>query len=60
MGNGLACRPRATRWTSAIQGDGFLQVGNGAPGSTAPYTDNLPSTVDYTRAGNFTLNSRAS
>ena len=40
-----------------IQGDGFLQVGNGAPGSTAPYTSNLPSTVDYTRAGNLTLNS---
>jgi flagellar hook protein FlgE len=40
-----------------IQGDGFLQVGNGAPGSTAPYTSNLPSTVDYTRAGNLKLNS---
>ena len=40
-----------------IQGDGFLQVGNGAPGNTAPYTSNLPSTVDYTRAGNLKLNS---
>jgi flagellar hook protein FlgE len=40
-----------------IQGDGFLQVGNGAPGTTAPYTSNLPSTVDYTRAGNLKLNS---
>jgi flagellar hook protein FlgE len=40
-----------------IQGDGFLQVGNGAPGTTAPYTNNLPSTVDYTRAGNLKLNS---
>jgi flagellar hook protein FlgE len=40
-----------------IQGDGFLQVGNGAPGATAPYTNNLPSTVDYTRAGNLKLNS---
>ncbi len=40
-----------------IQGNGFLQVGNGAPGSTAPYTNNLPSTVDYTRAGNLKLNS---
>jgi flagellar hook protein FlgE len=40
-----------------VQGDGFLQVGNGAPGSTAPYTNNLPSTVNYTRAGNLTLNS---
>ncbi len=41
----------------AIQGDGFFQVGNGAPGTTAPYTSNLPSTVNYTRAGNLTLNS---
>ena len=40
-----------------IQGDGFFQVGNGNPGSTAPYTNNLPSTVNYTRAGNLTLNS---
>ncbi len=40
-----------------VQGDGFLQVGNGNPGSTAPYTNNLPSTVDYTRAGNLKLNS---
>jgi flagellar hook protein FlgE len=40
-----------------IQGDGFLQVGNGSPGTTAPYTNNLPSTVDYTRAGNLKLNS---
>jgi flagellar hook protein FlgE len=40
-----------------IQGDGFFQVGNGNPGSTAPYTSNLPGTVNYTRAGNFTLNS---
>ena len=40
-----------------IQGDGFFQVGNGAPGTTAPYTSNLPSTVDYTRAGNLKLNS---
>jgi flagellar hook protein FlgE len=41
----------------AIQGDGFFQVGNGAPGNTSPYTNNLPSSVDYTRAGNLTLNS---
>jgi flagellar hook protein FlgE len=41
----------------AIQGDGFFQVGNGDPGSTAPYTSNLPSTVEYTRAGNLKLNS---
>jgi flagellar hook protein FlgE len=41
----------------AIQGNGFLQVGNGNPGTTAPYTSNLPATVTYTRAGNLTLNS---
>jgi flagellar hook protein FlgE len=40
-----------------VQGDGFFQVGNGAPGTTAPYTSNLPATVDYTRAGNLKLNS---
>jgi flagellar hook protein FlgE len=41
----------------AIQGSGFLQVGNGAPGTSAPYTSNLPNAVQYTRAGNLTLNS---
>jgi flagellar hook protein FlgE len=42
----------------AIEGSGFLQVGNGAPGTTAPYTSNMPNTVQYTRAGNLTLNSQ--
>lgn len=41
----------------AIQGSGFLKVGNGQPGTTAPFTTNLPAIVDYTRAGNLTLNS---
>jgi flagellar hook protein FlgE len=41
----------------AIQGDGMLQVGNGQPGTTSPYTSSLPSTVNYSRAGNLTLNS---
>lgn len=40
----------------AIQGNGFFQVGNGNPGTTAPYTSNLPTSVQYTRAGNLTLN----
>ena len=40
----------------AIQGDGFLQVANGSPGATAPFTANLPANVQYTRAGNLTLN----
>lgn len=48
----------------AVQGEGFFEVGNGAP--TAPTTanpnaaqDNVPaqSTLQYTRAGNFTINS---
>jgi flagellar hook protein FlgE len=38
-----------------IQGDGFFQVGNGNPGATSPYTSNLPSVLQYTRAGNLTL-----
>jgi len=41
----------------AIQGEGFFQVGNGDPGTTAPYTSNLPTNPQYTRAGNLTLNS---
>jgi flagellar hook protein FlgE len=41
----------------AIQGNGYFQVGNGDPGTTSPYTSNLPGVVQYTRAGNLTLNS---
>ncbi len=37
----------------AIQGDGFFQVGNGDPSSNT-----APTTLEYTRAGNFTLNSQ--
>jgi flagellar hook protein FlgE len=40
----------------AIQGDGFFQVGTGDPSSTPNPT--LPTSYDYTRAGNFTLNSQ--
>lgn len=36
----------------AIQGDGFLVVGSGTPGSTP--TQGLPTTYEYTRAGNLT------
>jgi flagellar hook protein FlgE len=39
-----------------IQGDGFFQVGTGNPSSSA-LTSNLPTTPEYTRAGNFTINS---
>jgi len=41
----------------AIQGDGYLVVGNGDPGTTSPYTSNIPTSEQYTRAGNLTLNS---
>jgi flagellar hook protein FlgE len=40
-----------------IQGEGFLQVGNGAPNSSS-LTSNLPNSVQYTRAGNLTLNNQ--
>jgi flagellar hook protein FlgE len=39
----------------AIQGDGFFQVGMGDP-TTTPAT--MPTSMQYTRAGNFTLNSQ--
>ena len=38
----------------AIEGNGFLRVGNGTPPATAPYTAGVPTTFDYTRAGNLT------
>jgi flagellar hook protein FlgE len=37
----------------AVQGDGFFQVGTGNPG-----TSTAPSAIQYTRAGNFSLNSQ--
>jgi flagellar hook protein FlgE len=37
-----------------IQGDGFFQVGAGNAGAVPPV---LPASYQYTRAGNFTLNS---
>jgi flagellar hook protein FlgE len=40
----------------AIEGEGFLRVGPGAPGAKAPFTSGLPTNVDYTRAGNLTTN----
>jgi flagellar hook protein FlgE len=45
----------------AIQGDGFLCIGQGSPQTTPPIdpTQNLPAptTLQYTRAGNLTTNS---
>ncbi|HTA16075.1 MAG TPA: flagellar hook-basal body complex protein, partial [Solirubrobacteraceae bacterium] len=40
----------------AIEGNGFLRVGNGTPPAAPPYTTALPSNVQYTRAGNLTTN----
>jgi flagellar hook protein FlgE len=40
----------------AIQGEGFLRVGAGSPPAAEPYTTNLPTNVNYTRAGNLTTN----
>jgi flagellar hook protein FlgE len=42
----------------AIEGVGFLRVGPGEPGAKAPYTEGLPKTTDYTRAGDLTTNTR--
>jgi len=40
----------------AISGQGMLTVGNGTPPASSPYTSGLPSTLEYTRAGNLTTN----
>jgi flagellar hook protein FlgE len=40
----------------AIEGPGFLRVGPGAPPTEEPYTRELPSTIQYTRAGDLTTN----
>jgi flagellar hook protein FlgE len=41
----------------AIQGDGFVTVGGGTPpASPGPYTSGLPTSLNYTRAGNLTTN----
>lgn len=40
----------------AIEGNGFLRVGDGNPPAAAPYTTGLPTSVDYTRAGDLSTN----
>lgn len=40
----------------AIQGQGWLRVGAGTPPATAPFTSGVPTTFQYTRAGNMTTN----
>jgi flagellar hook protein FlgE len=42
----------------AIEGNGFLRVGEGTPPAKAPYTSGLPANVDYSRAGNMTTNTK--
>lgn len=42
----------------AIQGEGFLRVGTGSPPAKPPYTENLPNSVDYTRSGNLSTNTK--
>ena len=41
----------------AIEGPGFLRVGEGEPGAKAPYTEGIPKNFDYSRAGDLTTNS---
>jgi flagellar hook protein FlgE len=38
----------------AIEGNGFLRVGEGTPPTSPPYTSGVPTSFDYTRAGNLT------
>lgn len=40
----------------AIQGSGFLRVGQGSPPAAPPYTSNIPTSLLYTQAGNLTTN----
>jgi flagellar hook protein FlgE len=40
----------------AIEGTGFLRVGQGEPPAKEPFTTGLPANVDYTRAGDLTTN----
>jgi flagellar hook protein FlgE len=40
----------------AIQGEGFLRVGNGTPPAEGPYTAKLPAGFQYTREGDLTTN----
>jgi flagellar hook protein FlgE len=40
----------------AVEGNGFLRVGSGAPPAKEPYTSGLPANQQYTRAGDLTTN----
>ena len=41
----------------AIEGNGFLRVGEGTPPAKEPYTAGIPKNIEYTRAGDLTTNS---
>lgn len=40
----------------AIQGEGWFRIGTGTPPAAPPYTTGTPKVIDYTKAGNFTMN----
>jgi flagellar hook protein FlgE len=42
----------------AIQGEGFLRIGDGTPPAAPPYTSGLPANMQYTRAGDLTTNTK--
>jgi flagellar hook protein FlgE len=42
----------------AIEGNGFLRVGAGSPPAKEPFTTGLPASLDYTRAGDLTTNTK--
>jgi flagellar hook protein FlgE len=42
----------------AIEGQGFLRVGPGAPPAKPPFTAGLPTGLQYTRSGNLTTNTQ--
>jgi flagellar hook protein FlgE len=42
----------------AIQGEGLLRVGSGAPPAEPPYTAKLPANLEYTREGDLTTNTK--
>ncbi len=42
----------------AIEGNGFLRVGEGEPPAKAPFTTGLPKSTDFTRAGDLTTNTK--
>jgi len=52
-----AFQPTGNPLDIAIEGTGFLRVGPGTPPEAAPFTENVPKLIDYTRAGNLETDS---